>query len=68
MDSLDVTSHKQDIVQLVATHPVTIITGETGCGKSTQIPQYLLDSEKEARIVVTQPRRMAAVAMAERVS
>jgi ATP-dependent RNA helicase DHX29 len=50
------------------------VSGETGSGKTTQVPQYLLDDMidrgvgSEAYIVCTQPRRIAALSVAERVS
>jgi ATP-dependent RNA helicase DHX29 len=53
---------------------IIIISGETGSGKTTQIPQYILESSIEAghgskcSIVVTQPRRIAAISVAERVA
>lgn len=55
---------------------VVIIQGEPGCGKSTRIPQYVLESwAKEdgllgypGMIAVTQPRRIAAISLSERVS
>ncbi|KVH88218.1 DNA/RNA helicase, DEAD/DEAH box type, N-terminal [Cynara cardunculus var. scolymus] len=53
---------------------VIIISGETGCGKTTQLPQYILESEIESgrgafcNIICTQPRRISAMAVAERVS
>jgi len=47
-------------------NPVTIITAATGAGKSTQVPQYLLDAGYN--VVVTQPRRLAARTLAERVA
>lgn len=47
-------SHQKEIIEAVARHPVTIIQGDTGCGKSTQIPQFLLDANPTASIVVTQ--------------
>jgi HrpA-like RNA helicase len=49
---------------------VVIISGDTGCGKTTQVPKYLLekaDFEKaECKIVCTQPRRIAAINIAKR--
>ena len=47
-------SRQQEIVATVAANPVVVIQGETGCGKSTQCPQFLLDANPEANIVVTQ--------------
>ncbi|CAJ1335051.1 unnamed protein product [Effrenium voratum] len=51
---------------------VTHIQGETGCGKSTRLPQFILEDAKERgeqiRMVVTQPRRMAAITLARRVA
>ncbi|CAJ1951310.1 unnamed protein product [Cylindrotheca closterium] len=60
-------SRQQEIVATVAANPVVVIQGETGCGKSTQCPQFLLDANPEANIVVTQPRRISAISIAERV-
>ena len=54
------------IVSTVHNNPVTIITAETGAGKSTQVPQYLL--EEGFDLVVTQPRRLAARTVAARVA
>ncbi|XP_078154848.1 DEA(D/H)-box RNA helicase family protein isoform X1 [Carex rostrata] len=53
---------------------VIVISGETGCGKTTQLPQYILESEIESgrgafcNIICTQPRRISAMTVAERVS
>jgi len=45
------------------------VTGETGCGKTTQIPQFILeDAPVESRVVVAQPRRLAATGVAQRVA
>jgi len=57
-----------EIVATVGANPVTIIQGETGCGKSTQCPQFLLDAIPAANIAVTQPRRISAISIAERVA
>ena len=51
-----------------------VVSGETGCGKTTQLPQYILESEIEAgrggscSIICTQPRRISAMAVSERVA
>ena len=53
---------------------VVVVSGETGCGKTTQLPQYILESEVEANrgaacsIICTQPRRISAMSVAERVA
>lgn len=72
---LPITSFKANVVQALDSHNVILISGETGCGKSTQVPQFLLEDtlltkEKGAtcQIVCTQPRRLAAISLAERVS
>jgi ATP-dependent helicase HrpA len=57
---------KDQIVSTVRDHPVVIITAETGAGKSTQVPQFLL--EAGYTMVVTQPRRLAARTVSERVA
>lgn len=57
---------KQEIIDTVSQNRVTVISGETGCGKSTQVPQFLLEAEFE-KIVITQPRLMAANGVAERI-
>ncbi|CAF2536346.1 unnamed protein product [Rotaria sp. Silwood2] len=58
--------------QFSKTNAITIIQGNTGSGKSTQIPQYILDdyvkSSKPVNIVVTQPRRIAARSLCEYIS
>lgn len=62
------------IVQTVGANQVTIISGETGSGKSTQAVQFILDDMIQrkigasASIVCTQPRRISALGLAERVS
>jgi HrpA-like RNA helicase len=62
---LPVEGFKDKILDAVHSYPVTIVTAETGAGKSTQVPQYLLDAGYG--VIVTQPRRRAARAVAARV-
>ncbi|KAL8142024.1 hypothetical protein V2J09_015056 [Rumex salicifolius] len=58
----------------ISNNQVTIVSGETGCGKTTQIPQYILESEIDSgrgtscSIICTQPRRISAISVAERVA
>ena len=62
------------LIEAVAANPVVVLVGETGCGKSTQVPQLILDARIEAgaggscSIICTQPRRVAAMGLAERVA
>ncbi|TRY87943.1 hypothetical protein DNTS_005233 [Danionella cerebrum] len=70
--SLPVLELQEQIVESVRENPVILVLGETGSGKTTQIPQFLLDScsgsSIPCRIFCTQPRRLATVAVAERVA
>lgn len=68
--NLPISKTRKEIVQLIAKNQTVIIIGETGCGKSTQVPQFLVDSKEFANcnIVVTQPRRVSACSLAKRVA
>ena len=66
--SLPVWSSKDKILDLVEKNRIVIIQGETGSGKTTQIPQFLLEAGYYGGIVCTQPRRVAAMSIAKRVS
>ena len=71
---LPVMSHREIILKLIKEHKVVCIAGETGCGKSTKIPQFILDEAidqhppETCKILITQPRRVAAIRLAERVA
>lgn len=64
--SLPTYSYRDQIVQSVRDNQITLITAETGSGKSTQVCQYLYGAGYD--VVVTEPRRLAAVSLADRVS
>lgn len=72
--TLPISHHYASIVSTLSAHRLTLLTGSTGSGKTTQLPQYILDSTIEAgsgsecKIIVTQPRRVSAMSIAERVA
>ena len=68
-DPQDLAAHRQrrQILSVVQDNRVTMIVGDTGCGKSTQVPKILLD-QVGGRVLCTQPRRLAVVAVASRVA
>ncbi|XP_061637204.1 probable ATP-dependent RNA helicase DHX34 [Phyllopteryx taeniolatus] len=65
--NLPIFQYRDRIVDLVRRHPVVVVAGDTGCGKSTQVPQYLV-SAGFSHIACTQPRRIACISLAKRVS
>ncbi|CAE7530850.1 unnamed protein product [Symbiodinium natans] len=85
-NKLPIAQHKTEITELIRDNQIVLIQGETGCGKTTQVPQYILeaalrmqaeakrpetkttDLRRPVRIVVTQPRRIAAITVAKRVA
>ncbi|KAL9952201.1 hypothetical protein ACROYT_G039416 [Oculina patagonica] len=68
---LPITCYRQQIVDTIESNSVTIVQGATGSGKTTQVPQYILDeyakNQRYCNIIVTQPRRIAAISIAKRV-
>ncbi|TPX76128.1 hypothetical protein CcCBS67573_g02580 [Chytriomyces confervae] len=66
--SLPIYQYQESIVEAVDEFQVLIVCGDTGSGKTTQLPQYLHEQRKDARIIVTQPRRIAAISAAQRVA
>ncbi|XP_060781858.1 putative ATP-dependent RNA helicase DHX57 isoform X2 [Neoarius graeffei] len=71
---LPVWEKRQNILDALEKNQVLVISGMTGCGKTTQIPQFILDDslsgrkESVANIICTQPRRISAIAVATRVA
>ncbi|XP_054889642.1 ATP-dependent RNA helicase DHX30 [Poeciliopsis prolifica] len=71
---LPVDAHRQRVVSAVRSSRVVVIAGETGCGKTTRIPRFLLEEQvrngegADCNVLVTQPRRISAVSVAHRVA
>lgn len=69
-DGLPIVAHRDAIVESIKNNPVTIICGETGSGKTTQIPKMCLEAGlgRDALIGHTQPRRIAARSVSARIA
>lgn len=67
-----ITQYKTRILNAVKTNPIVVLEGPTACGKTTQVPQFILDEayreNVHCNIVIAQPRRIAAASNAERVA
>ncbi|KAJ5668882.1 hypothetical protein N7462_009952 [Penicillium macrosclerotiorum] len=70
--NLPIWNFKDEILNTLDTHRALIICSETGSGKSTQIPSYILEHEmlhgRPCKVYVTEPRRISAISLARRVS
>ncbi|KAF2839488.1 ATP-dependent RNA helicase A [Patellaria atrata CBS 101060] len=70
--SLPIFQFRDTILSTISRHQVAILCGETGCGKSTQLPAYVLEHElsnsRSCKIYCTEPRRISAISLAQRVS
>ncbi|XP_045467046.1 probable ATP-dependent RNA helicase kurz [Harmonia axyridis] len=67
---LPILAEEQHIMEVINANSIVIISGETGSGKTTQLPQFLYEAgyALERQIGVTEPRRIAAISMSERVA
>jgi len=63
---LPIFQYRQHIVDAVRSHQVVLVAGDTGCGKSTQVPRYLVEAGYH-KLACTQPRRIACMSLARRV-
>jgi len=68
--ALPINGKREEIAAAIAAHPAVIVCGETGSGKTTQLPKILLEMGRDAagRIGHTQPRRIAARSVAARIA
>jgi ATP-dependent helicase HrpA len=69
-EALPIFTKKDEIIEAIERHPVIIVSGETGSGKTTQLPQYCLAAGRgiDGLIGCTQPRRIAATTVSRRIS
>ncbi|KAF4085921.1 hypothetical protein AMELA_G00100440 [Ameiurus melas] len=67
---LPIYQHRHKLIEAVKENQFLVVTGETGSGKTTQLPQYLYQAGlcRDGKIGLTQPRRVAAITVAQRVS
>ncbi|KAK0922223.1 hypothetical protein LTR91_004897 [Friedmanniomyces endolithicus] len=70
--NLPIFHFKAAALEVIRRHPITILVSETGSGKSTQLPAYILEQElshgRPCKIYCTEPRRISAISLARRVS
>jgi ATP-dependent helicase HrpA len=68
--NLPIVARRNDIIDAIKQHPVIIVSGETGSGKTTQLPRFCLDAGRgiDGLIGCTQPRRIAAITVAHRIA
>ena len=72
--SLPAAGSREELLRSIGQSPALVVCGETGCGKSTQVPQYLLEEAVAngrgamCTVLIAQPRRVAAISLAERVA
>jgi ATP-dependent helicase HrpA len=68
--ALPITAHRVEILEALARHPVVVVCGATGSGKTTQLPKFCLEAGRGTRGLIghTQPRRIAARALASRLA
>ncbi|KAF7833440.1 DExH-box ATP-dependent RNA helicase DExH6-like [Senna tora] len=69
---LPIAAYEDAIISAVKSNQVVLVCGETGCGKTTQVPQFILDDMwgkgEACKIVCTQPRRISAISVSERIA
>ncbi|XP_032669935.1 ATP-dependent RNA helicase DHX30-like [Odontomachus brunneus] len=71
---LPIFQFRDKILSMLAENKILLIEGDTGCGKSTQVPQFILDSYARSgnavkcNILVSQPRKISAISLADRVA
>ncbi|KIO31878.1 hypothetical protein M407DRAFT_217155 [Tulasnella calospora MUT 4182] len=71
-NTLPIAAYRHHIIEALEMSQVIVLSGETGCGKSTQLPSFILEDQLSkgipCKILVTEPRRISAITLAQRVS
>ncbi|KAF8922394.1 P-loop containing nucleoside triphosphate hydrolase protein [Mucidula mucida] len=71
-NQLPIAKYRKDIIEALDRSQVLVLSGETGCGKSTQVPAFILEDQLSqgipCKIYCTEPRRISAISLAQRVS
>ncbi|KAG1757436.1 P-loop containing nucleoside triphosphate hydrolase protein [Suillus lakei] len=71
-NQLPIAKYKDEILSVLDCSQILVLSGETGCGKSTQVPAFILEDQLArglpCKIYCTEPRRISAVSLAQRVS
>ncbi|KAL1952101.1 hypothetical protein VTO73DRAFT_1250 [Trametes versicolor] len=71
-NTLPMAHYRQDLLSLLEMSQILVLSGETGCGKSTQVPAFILEDQllkgRHCKIYCTEPRRISAISLAQRVS
>ena len=70
--TLPIAAYRGAIMESIEHNQILVLCGETGCGKSTQVPSFILEQElrmgKPCKVFCTEPRRISAISLAQRVS
>ncbi|ESK98316.1 atp dependent rna [Moniliophthora roreri MCA 2997] len=71
-NKLPVAHYREEIIETLESNQVLVLSGETGCGKSTQVPTFILEDQlsrgQPCKVYCTEPRRISAISLAQRVS
>ncbi|KAF8945269.1 DEAH-box ATP-dependent RNA helicase prp22 [Haplosporangium gracile] len=67
-EALPIYDHRNGLMEAIRDNEILVIIGETGSGKTTQLPRYIIEEFRGMRVGVTQPRRIAAISVAKRVA
>ncbi|KDQ63609.1 hypothetical protein JAAARDRAFT_119632 [Jaapia argillacea MUCL 33604] len=69
---LPIAHYREEIISILENSQILVLSGETGCGKSTQVPTFILEDQlsqgRNCKIYCTEPRRISAISLAQRVS